>query len=194
MSFGFKKLPKEKQQHLALVLVGTAAVLGALGWFVIKSQYEGLADAKNKKDTALTRHTQVEDTIKKAARVEEELATLTKTLDDTEAGMTAGDHYSWFIGMLKQFKLGYKVELPQISTVETENVDLLPKFPYKQATVKVEGTAYYHDLGKFIADFENKFPHIRLVNLVIEPVSTVLGGDREKLRFTMEIVALVKPG
>ena len=71
-------------------------------------------------------------------------------------------------------------------------MDLLPSFPYKQIQFTINGTAYYHDLGKFIADFENNFPHARMVNLVIEPAS---GADssNEKLSFRMDIIALVKP-
>ena len=62
----------------------------------------------------------------------------------------------------------------------------------EQIKVNINGTAYYHDLGKFIADFENNFPHIRIVNLTIEPASAGEPGN-EKLSFRMDIVALVKP-
>ena len=44
-----------------------------------------------------------------------------------------------------------------------------PSFPFKQVKFTITGTAYYHDLGKFIANFENTFPHIRVVNLQIQP-------------------------
>jgi hypothetical protein len=46
-------------------------------------------------------------------------------------------------------------------------------------------------LGKFIADFENSFPHSRVVHLVVEP-AVGPDGNNEKLSFRMEIVALVK--
>jgi hypothetical protein len=58
-------------------------------------------------------------------------------------------------------------------------------------TLTVSGTAYYHDLGKFLADFENEFPHIRLVNLDIQLSPAV--GDTEKLVFKVDIVTLAKP-
>ena len=38
------------------------------------------------------------------------------------------------------------------------DVNLLPNFPYKQATLTVAGTAHFHDLGRFLADFENQIP------------------------------------
>ncbi|HTQ49209.1 MAG TPA: GspMb/PilO family protein, partial [Candidatus Acidoferrales bacterium] len=65
-------------------------------------------------------------------------------------------------------------------------------FPFKEIRVTISGTAYYHELGKFLADFENSFPHIRVVNLALEPVNATEAGN-EKLSFRMDIIALVKP-
>ena len=70
------------------------------------------------------------------------------------------------------------------------------KFPYKAAIFNVRGTAYYHDLGKFLADFENAFPYLRVQNLELEPAansSATTTGEAEKLAFKMEIVALINP-
>jgi hypothetical protein len=58
----------------------------------------------------------------------------------------------------------------------------------------IGGTSYYHDLGKFIADFENQFPLFRVLNLEMEPAPSVAGAEKEKLSFKMDVVALVKPG
>jgi Tfp pilus assembly protein PilO len=69
-------------------------------------------------------------------------------------------------------------------------VDLLPSFPFKQVKLTITGTAYYHDLGKFIAGFENSFPHIRMVNLQLQPDQDT--GNDEKLSFRIDVIALVK--
>ena len=69
---------------------------------------------------------------------------------------------------------------------------MLAGFPYKQVKVTISGTAYYHDLGKFVADFENNFPHMRMVNLSIEPAS-MTGANAERLSFRVDVIALVKP-
>ena len=52
--------------------------------------------------------------------------------------------------------------------------------------------AYYHDLGKFVSDLENKFPHCRVLNLSADPVAGGVSGG-ERLNFRMDMVALVKP-
>jgi hypothetical protein len=71
-------------------------------------------------------------------------------------------------------------------------VTLLPKFPYKQVVMTIIGTAYYHDLGKFIADYENEFPTSRIMNLDLSPASVQSADEKEKLAFKFDIVSLVK--
>ena len=107
--------------------------------------------------------------------------------------MASGDAYSWVVNLLRRFKLPYKVEIPQVNqpTAPTD-VNLLPSFPYKQVTLKVSGTGYYDDFGKFIADFENEFPHVRVANWSLEPAATGTSAG-EKLQFTVDLIVLVKP-
>jgi Tfp pilus assembly protein PilO len=89
--------------------------------------------------------------------------------------------------MVRHYKANYKVDVPEIGQPNVSEMDLLPNFPYKQLQFTLRGTGYYHDIGKFIADFENKYPHMRVVNLELE----LVGTDTEKLSFKMDIVALV---
>src|SRR5207247_2212000 len=101
---------------------------------------------------------------------------------------------SWMLNLIRQFKLRYPVDIPQFSQqAEVREMTLLPKFPYQQASLTVGGSARYHDLGRFIADFENQYPYFRVLNLRMDPLPAQ-SGEKEKLSFTMEIVALVKPG
>ena len=36
----------------------------------------------------------------------------------------------------------------------------------------LRGTAYFQDLGAFLADFENEFPYLRVQNLELEPAAS----------------------
>ena len=101
-----------------------------------------------------------------------------------------GDLYSWTYNTIRLFKTPYQVDIPEIGHPDVGPVDLFPSFPFKQVKFTITGTAYYHDLGKFIADFENTYPHIRVVNLQIQPADAADGA--EKLSFRMDIIALVK--
>ena len=108
--------------------------------------------------------------------------------------MAAGDLYSWLINTLREFKAPYKVDIPQFSQIDgPEAMPMLAGFPYKQATLTISGTALFYDFGTFLADLENQFPYLRVVNLTLEPSPGQVGNDREKLTFRMEIATLIKP-
>jgi len=190
-----KKLSKEKRNQLILVVIVTLAILGGLGFGLIKYQYASLARMAQKKAAAEKTLQQMRDAVKRADQIEAELVQTKKALTDLEADMAAGDLFEWVINTLRRFKLPYKVEIPQYSPIgPTTEMTLLPNFPYKQAAITVGGTGHFHDFGRFLADFENEFPHIRVLNLRLDanPAASAT-DDQETLTFSMEIVTLVKP-
>lgn len=189
-----KRLTKEKKQQLLLTALGTLAVLAAL-WFGLINWQQGRLDKLTaEKDATQTKADGMTDTLKRASQIALEMEGESAKLEKAELQMASGDLYAWIINTVRDFKTQYPgVDIPQYSTIQVGDMNLLPKFPFQQATLTVAGKAYYHDLGKFIADFENQFPYIRLQNLILEPTSGQEGGYSEKLAFRMDIVALVKP-
>jgi len=179
----------DKRNQFILVILGTMVVLAGIYFGLIRPQHASLARIATAKRDADTKLRQVKDTIKKADDTAKELTDVSYSLLHAEDDVASGDLYAWTYDAIRRFKQPYHVELPFLSQPAVGEVDMLPLFPYKQLRVTVNGTAYYHDLGKFIAGFENNFPHIRLVNLTLESAG---GGDSEKLNFRMDIVALVK--
>lgn len=189
------KLSKEKRNQLILLILVTLVALAALGFGLIRYQYANLTRLAGKKADAEKKLAQMQDQIKHASQLEAELAEARKTLTELEGGMApSGDLYSWVINTVRGFKAAHKVEIPQFNPVsQPSDVNLLAKFPYQQATLTVAGMAHYHDFGKFLADFENEFPHIRLLNLDLQVNPNPAAGDAEKLVFKVDIVTLVKP-
>lgn len=191
----FNKLPKEKRFQLIGVVLLTLLVLGGLGFGLIRWQYGHLRSLADQQAVAEKKLTRITDAIQRADQIEAEYQVKSRRLAEREEGMAAGgDLFSWLVNAIRTFKLPYQVDLPSISQPSTPGaVNLLPNFPYQQVTAKVGGTAYYHDFGPFIADFENHFPHIRVVNLTLEPSPSIGSGEKEKLAFTLDVVTLVKP-
>ena len=185
------KLSAEKRNQLILVVLLTVAVMAGLWFGLIHFQQQNLEALANRKAAAAQKLKDIEMTVKNADQIEADLAQANKKLADLEDDMASGDLLSWMHDTIRKFKLPYKVELPQYSQVEEKETSLFAKFPYRQATLTVGGTAHFHDLGKFVADFENQFPQMRLLNLDLEP--SVIPTEKEKISFKMEIVALVKP-
>ena len=189
----FRKLPRDKRQKLIAVVVATLVALGGLYFGLIKYQKQNLVHLAQKKVAVQARHRQVLDAIKRAQQIEADLTTAKKALADAEADIASGDLYSWVINTLRDFKAKYKVNVPQFNPIgPTTEVNLMPNFPYKQATLSVAGTAHFHDFGRFLADLENQFPHIRVLNLSVELNQSPVAEEQETVSFKLEIVTLVK--
>jgi hypothetical protein len=190
-----KKLSKEKRDQFILVLLLIAGGAAGLWFGLINFQKGHLRQLEADKQTAQNTLDSWDRLIKNADHIEADLAVASKKLADQEEDMASGDLYLWLVKNIRTFKVPYKsLDIPQLGQPEVKETSLLPKFPYKQVTLTIGGTSYFHDLGKFIADFENQFPLFRVVNLEMEPAPAVAGTEREKLSFKMDVIALVKPG
>lgn len=189
------KLTKEKRNQLIVVAGLTLVVLAVLWASLIaplRQNLQGLAGRKAVVDHKLD---QVNLAKKNADRVAAELSEARAMLAELEARMGSGDLYSWAINTLRDFKLPYHVDIPQFSQVDgPRDMPMLPQFPYKQASFTIGGSAFFYDFGQFLADFENRFPYIRILNLSLEPIPSPTPVEQEKLAFKMEVVFLVKPG
>jgi Tfp pilus assembly protein PilO len=189
---GFNKLTAEKRKDLILVLLGTAVVLGGLGFGLIRYQYGVIERLEQRRVGVNKRLEEMHSIVRRAAVTEKELAVTSKKLAKLEEKMASSrDVYTWMVTMLGRFKQPFSVDIPQVSLPVVGDVTLLPKFPYKQATLKISGTGRYHEIGRFLAEFENKFPHMRLLNLEITPASTP--GEQGLLSFNVDVVSLVNP-
>lgn len=187
------KLPSDKRNKLILVAVGTLIAAAALYSFLISHQNENLARlAKKKLDVEATQQRMLE-AIRRADVIENDLADTQKSLAEAEADIASGDLYSWIINNLRQFKANYKVNIPQVSSLgPVTEVTLIPSFPYKQTSLSLVGTAHFHDFGRFVADMENQFPHIRVSNMTLDLNPSPAPEDQETVTFKLDVVTLVK--
>ena len=189
------KLPKDKRDKIIFISLGTVVVCAAVWFLVIGAQRESLKVAREKALTSRDQLARGEATLKTQPTVNEQFEEASRHLLQREAAMAApNDMYSWLIQTLNNFRLGYKVEIPQFGRELPTAVGMFPKFPYQAALFTVRGSAHYHDFGKFLADFENAFPCIRVQNIELDPAMEIAGSEvREKLNFKMELVTLVRP-
>ncbi len=193
-----KKLSQDKRNKLIGVAVGTLVIVLALWCTLIDGQKQSIkrltdrnAEEKAKLDSALK-------VLESKALVQQRLEDAGKKLKSIESEMVKGDMYDWVIQTVKNFKSSYnnRIEIPNFSREVLCDVQMFPKFPYRAALYNIRGTAYFHDFGRFIADFENRFPFMRIQNIDVEPASSssaTATDDAEKISFRFEIVALVSP-
>jgi hypothetical protein len=188
-----RKLPKEKRNLLVVVILAAVIAVAGLYFGLIRRQYESLGRLAQQKVAADRKLKAVVAAIHQSDRIKTDLEDARNMLVQSEADVAAGDLYAWVINALRQFKAPYRVDIPQFSQLGVvSDVNLLPNFPYKQAALTIAGTAHFHDLGRFVADFENQFPHVRLVNLSLDANAPGQNIEPESLSFKMDIVTLVK--
>lgn len=187
-----KKLPPAKRNQLIMVLAATIIAVSLVFFLLIrpqKLQNEALGvKIRTQQDKLQT----IKNAIKKTDEISSSLSEISLQLTRAEEDVASGNVYAWTYDTIRRFKTNYHVEIPNIGQPSLSDVDMLAGFPYRQVKVTLSGTGYYHDLGKFVADFENTFPHMRMVNLSIEPAN-MTGANAERLSFRVDVVTLVKP-
>ena len=208
------KLSREKRNQLIGVAAGVAVLCGVLWYFVVRSLNENLAKTRVSVEDVQSKIEKAQRLIKRRAAIEEELSGLTNLMAQAEAEMIPVEQLNgkkWLLDKLNRFtKDRYDVTLMSLSNdpVIGKQFLLLPKFDYSGAAYNVEVRAFFHEYGKFLADFEKSFPYIRIQNLQIWPLATPLAATgptadvpeelmnteaREQLRISMRIVILFKP-
>jgi Tfp pilus assembly protein PilO len=192
-AMNFRKLPREKRNKLIAVVAGSLAIVVGMYLLLIEPQNENLDRLAQKKVEVTDNQRRILDTVRRGSEIEAELTSVRKALSEAEADVASGDLYSWVINTIRRFKSAYNVNIPQYSPIRgTSEVSLLSNFPYKQATLSLSGTAHYHDFGHFLADLENQFPHMRVLNLSLELNQSPAADDQETVSFKLNIVTLVK--
>jgi len=190
------KLSKEKRDRIILVGFVTVAASAALWLLVINTQTRVLKSVRAEVEKSKDQLARGNATLKTENLIHQQFEECSARLKQRESVMAApNDMYSWLITTMNRFRSDYRVEIPQFGREIPAEVGIFPKFPYRAALFNIRGSAYYHDFGKFLADFENAFPCIRVQNIELTPLAEVAGTSqsREKLSFQMELLTLVKP-
>ena len=189
------KLPKEKYGQLFLCLMVVCLLLAGVWHGLLAGSLTRLKD-KQKRIAA------VQETLKTAVRqeslalkIKKDLEVAEEKLSQMEAKMIAGDAYRWLTKAFLDVPLSDTVDISNLNPPQVGELTIWPKVPYKLATFSMSGSAYYKDFGKFLAQLENTFPHMRLKHLELEPASFADAPTQEgeKLGFKMQIVTLVNP-
>jgi len=187
-------LSKEKQRSLLKLGAITIAVLFAIWFFLVRPAQADLSRMNRTSDDLALKISTKKQLIQRAALIKTEMQEKSKKLSATEEQMVGGDPYLWGIKALRDFEIPGQIEFTKVDPPQIAESDVPPKLPYKVASFSVTGTATYHDLGTFLANFENSYPHIQIHRLEMEPASLGTKNNDEKLSFLFEMEVRVKPG
>lgn len=214
------RLTKQQKDNITAIGLGAVLAVVVLWYSVMGMQKDHLLTLDKKRDSLVEKVEGAKKLVDGMKKRRIELQTLLDEIAEKEAFMASGDLYSWIWTELSNFtrNKGHEVRIPLISRDwnigPSRMVPGLPQ-PYQVVTYKVQGVAYYHDFGSFLADFENTYPYLRVQSFRIfrtenQGVGEATGGvadsvdgnsdttqnqqvaSSEKLSFEMEIVALTK--
>jgi hypothetical protein len=185
----------EQVQRIVVLAIGTLALVGAI-WFGLVLPLQGLIRAKIEKidvvrkqikttETGLTMSEQNNSTIRQGRA---EIGAL-------EVRMAQGDLYRWVLNYLRDLQARNNVVVSDYGPPRDTNVRGSLKVPHKAVEFTIAGSAYYHDVGAFLADLENSSPFIRLSSLTLQAAASGPAGSpvAEKLTFHIDFSTLVKP-
>ena len=190
-------LTKTQKEHLLGVAIGPVAVCAALYFlpFGVQDSYGDLAATVKNTQKMNDDLAKERAAVKMAPDIGLSYTNKLALLQDRESHLAPdpreSDAYAWIINTINPFIATRRgISISSFSQPDVTDVGMIPKFPYRWATFHLKGAGYYHDFGRFFADFENDFPYFRIQNVDINP-NPGPGYDAEKLGFTFDIVAPV---
>jgi hypothetical protein len=184
-----KKLTKTQRDQLLGIAVATPVVLLALWYLVVQAEQSQLLATQKKAADIRARLNLAEGVMRQGEEIEGRLRAHSSSLTNREATLAPDrDAYDWVLQSVKPFIQSHKgVNIISYSQPDISDLGLISNFPYHWASFHLKGTGYYHDLGAFIADFENNFPYFYIQNLAIS-ANAGSGIQPEKLYFTFDLV------
>jgi Tfp pilus assembly protein PilO len=180
------KLSKEKRDKLILICLLFIGVVGVLYTFVLGAQKDKLSNYTTQLTSVQTKISKANSLIKSGPGIEQNLAENRKLLEEMQKDMAPqGQYYYWFLKLLEDFRTkegldpNFLADLQQPTPTES---GILPKFPYNSLTFGVRTSGRYHEIGKFLANFENNYPFMRIERVRLQPDSAARTGNTTRPR------------
>lgn len=202
------KMSKEKRDKLLLVIIAAAGIVSVLYFLVISDQKDELASLALRIDAIRAKRDSSENTVKREKAYRENLEAQREILTKKQEDMPAsGGDPRWFHRIIETERVKYNLDVGDIRLPEPTDPGVLPKFPFNAISFHLSLIGSYTDFGAFLAEFENRYPYMRvqLVNIVPEmrAASTALlapgetapvsvDAEPSKLRFTFKVISLIK--
>ena len=167
------KLSKDKRDKVILFCLIFVGLAGILYTFVLGAQKDQLSSLNKQLITGRDKLSKAERLNRSAPSIEANLKANQKLVEERLESMAPqGQYYYWFLKLIDQFREEEKLSpafVIDITQPEFIEAGLLPNFPYKAASFGVRLNGRFHDVGRFIADLENKHPYFRVQTLKMAP-------------------------
>ncbi|WCJ59089.1 hypothetical protein NXS98_15430 [Fontisphaera persica] len=182
---------REKKLLLMIVLI-TAALAGGYYWLVIRTEMRLLAEAREQRQRWKTEAQEISALAGQWEALQQQLLVTSNALRELERELPTGNVYRW---QLQRF-LNPKAPGILISDVDPPKTaePLIPgtNTPYATVSFGLNGRARFHDFGRFLADLENRYLHLRVDTLELQPAmpDAIQTEEARRLLFRLELLSL----
>lgn len=208
------KLRKEQKDKITGIAIGAVLISILLWYFLIGAQHASITKLGESSREIEDKVSKAEIRLKRARMIQADLEDLRGKLGAEESQLIPSEQVSgmkWLFDTIKSFidQGSYDVSLTRIADPDiNKRYLILPKMDYSAVSYTVELRGYFHELGKFIANFENQFPYMSIHRVQISPLATPSSGgaaasevaddissaaEREKLTAILRVTLVFKP-
>src|SRR3954462_15897546 len=195
------KLSKDKRDKLILICIGAAGIIAVLYFFVLTDMQDEHATLGTKLISMRDKVDKSQRLLKRQADLNARLEELRKELNERQIAMPRpGEDNVWFMKIMEDRRSKFNLDIGDIRNPEAWDAGVLPKFPFKSVSFNATLIGGYTDFGRFLADFENNFPYMRvqLMNVSTDVPVAPPGSpqaamdDGGRLRFNFRVISLIK--
>jgi hypothetical protein len=167
-------------------------VAGLYYWAVIRTELRLLQQAAEEHQNLQRQAQEIRAFAAQWETWQQQLTAVSNALRELERDLPTGDIYRW---QLQRF-LNPKAPGIIMSDVEPPKAadPLIPgtNTPYATVTFGLNGRARFHDFGRFLADLENRYLHLRVDSLELQPTmpDAVQSEEARRLFFRLELLSL----
>jgi Tfp pilus assembly protein PilO len=189
------KITKAQRDQLIAVAIGGVAVIAGLVYFVVFAQEKELKTIKANQVKTQAKLNDESAQVREAQQVGQALTNSQEALRQREVNFAPErEPQIWLVGVMQHFCLPtndlqrYRsLSILDIKPPEITDKGDVAGFPYKWAKFHITAQGYYHDFGRFTADFENSFRYFRIQDLEI--TAPLVRQDPDMLSYSFDIVA-----
>ena len=200
------KLSKEKRDKLMLTCIGAGGIVAVLYFLIITDQKAEIAELQSKIVALRSKRDTSDKQTKRSGQAQADLDAARKLLTEKQTDMPReGEDHVWFFRIMDDYRRKYDLDVVEIKNPYSIDPGVLPKFQFKAVALDVIMAGSYADFGRFLADFENTYPYMRVQIVSVTPEFRTTGpatragesagaqGDAtDKLRFNYKVIALIK--
>ncbi len=184
----------QKSKNILLIALLTAFIIGMIYTYAIVPMNQTIENIRRRSAKLADRVDLIKMKIKRSEEIRAELDAALTRLQAIETKIPSGDAYLWMLKHLEGLQEPTSVTVSHIAAPKPDDAIVYPKTDYTPVTFTAEGTGFFHDFGRFLAELENNYPYFRLQRLSLEPSSLSVGSGAhdENLHFEVDLATFAK--